>query len=453
MDESSQNDHFNFLTTGPVGKVILKMAVPTVISMLVTSVYNIVDTFFVGRISTQATAAVGIVFPVMAIIQAFGFYFGQGSGTFISRKLGSREVGEASCMASTSFFSSLVFGLLIMAAGLIFLDPLSRALGSTPTILPSTKAFMRIILFGAPFMTASMTLNNQMRFQGNASFAMYGLVSGAVLNVALVPLFTFTFGLGIEGTAIGTVIGQIFGFLVLLFMTFRGGNIRIRLKDFSAAGWLHFEIFKGGTPSLSRQGLASIATLLLNIAAAAYGDAAIAGMSIVTRISMLIFSTIVGIGQGFQPMCGFSYGAGLYDRVRKGYFFCVKAGLVFLAFCCVAGFIFAENVVDFLRHDPAVVDVGAAAFRWQIITYPFACIITISNMMLQTSGKSVSANILAACRNGIFFIPLILILPHFFGLKGVEMCQAVSDTFSFIVAVFLINYYFRHLGKNPELSR
>ena len=306
---------------------------------------------------------------------------------------------------------------------------------------------MKYILVGAPFMTATMTLNNQIRFQGNAMYAMIGIIVGAILNVALVPIFAFSLSMGVKGAAIGTVIGQIVSFVILVLMTFKGGNIRLSLKNVSFSRKYHFEMFKGGTPSLSRQGLASVSTLLLNLAAGVYGDAAIAGMSIVTRITFVIFSIIIGIGQGFQPMCGFNYGAKLYDRVRKGYFFSIEIGSAFLLACGALGFIYADKIVDVLRHDPEVVSVGAAALRWQIITFIFACVITISNMALQTSGRSIAANLLAACRNGIFFMPLILILPKYFGLLGVEMCQAVADVLSFIVAVPLITHYFRSISS------
>lgn len=446
MRRVNSKDNYTFLTTGPIGPVVLTMAVPTIISMLVTSLYNIVDTFYVGRIGTSATAAVGIVFPVMSIMQAIGFFFGQGSGTYISRCLGAKKMEDAGRMASTAFYCSLGAGTLIAVIGLMSLNPLSVALGSTPTILPYTKDFLGIILLGTPFVTASMTLNNQMRFQGNAAYSMLGILSGAILNVVTVPIFTFTLGMGIKGAAIGTLTGQIAGFLVLLAMTRHGGNIRLTPKNFTTEGRFYMEIFKGGTPSLSRQGLASVSTLMLNLAAGAYGDSAIAGMSIVSRISFVVFSIIIGLGQGFQPMCGFNYGAKLYDRVRKGYFFCLKSGLIFLAVICVFGFVFAEQIVDLLRHDADVVAVGAPALRWQIITYPLAAFITVSNMALQTSGRSIPANILAACRNGIFFIPLIIILPNLLGLKGVEICQSVADVLSTVVAIPLMVSYFRSIS-------
>jgi Na+-driven multidrug efflux pump len=282
-----------------------------------------------------------------------------------------------------------------------------------------------------------------MRFQGNASYAMYGMLTGATLNLILVPLFIFGFHWGILGAAIGTVMGQICSFIILYAMTFRGENIRIRITDFTFSKEYFSQIFKGGTPSLTRQGLASISTTLLNVAAGTYGDAAIAGMSIVTRISFVILSIIIGIGQGFQPLCGFCYGAKLYRRVRAGYFFSIKVSFIFLILCSVSGYWFAEDIIYIFRHDMAVVMVGAAAFRWQLISVPLLSVIMLSNMMLQTTGHSLSANILAASRNGIFFIPLIILLPHICGLTGVEMCQAVADALSFILAIPLA-YHLLH---------
>ena len=440
-------DNRTFLTTAPVGKVISTMAVPTVVSMLVTSIYNIADTYFVGLINTQATAAVGIVFPVMSIIQAIGFFFGQGSGTYISRKLGADEKHDADLMASTAFFSALASGLMVTLLGLAWLRPLSRALGSTPTILPYTIDYLGVILLGAPLMTCSMVLNNQMRFQGNAGKAMFGMLAGAGMNLILVPLFIFGFKMGILGCAIGTVLAQAFGFFTLLAMSRSKENISIKAKSFSTHRIYYREILRGGTPSLTRQVLACISTILLNVAAGAYGDAAIAGMSIVGRLSFVIFATILGIGQGFQPFCGFNYGAGNYDRVRKGIFYSIKLSLSFLALLCIPCFIFSPEIIYLLRHDPQVVAVGSTAFRWQLCTYPLAAIIVVSTMALQTSGRALMANILSASRNGLFFIPLILILPRIFGLLGVEMCQAVADLFSFLATIPIMYRYLESIRQ------
>lgn len=445
-----KQDNFTFLTTAPVSRVIPAMAVPTIISMLVTSIYNLVDTYYVGLINTQATAAVGVVFPVMAIIQSIGFLFGQGSGTYMARHLGARRLDEARQMAATSFVGSIVCGVLMAIVGLILLKPLSILLGSTPTILPYTMQFMGVILLGAPLMTASMVINNQMRFQGNATHAMYGMISGALLNVILVPLFMFTFGLGILGTAIGTVLSQFFGFIVLWVMSRRGENIPIQLSQASYKWHYQKEILKGGTPSLTRQALASVATLMLNVAAGTYGDAAIAGMSIVSRLAFIIFAIIIGIGQGYQPFCGFNYGAGLYQRLRKGFYFTIMLDLVVILLMCGPAFALAERLVYLLRNDPEVVAVGAVALRWQLVALPMAAVVTVCNMTLQTTGQSLSANILAAARNGIFFIPLILILPHFLGLKGVEICQAVCDVLAFLLALPLIIYFFKGINKTTK---
>ena len=291
-------------------------------------------------------------------------------------------------------------------------------------------------MLGAPFMTASLVLNNQIRFQGNAAYAMVGIVSGAVINVILDPILIFVFDMGISGAALATVISQICSFSLLLYMCRKGGNIRIRFKNFTPSLAFIKEIIGGGTPSLARQGLASVATILLNVAAGAYGDAAIAGMSIVTRIAMFINAFLIGFGQGFQPVCGFNYGAGLYVRVRQGFWFCVKVGFIFLLVCALAGMGFAEEIVSLFRKgDPDVIAVGAAALRWQFITFPLGSWIVMSNMMLQTIRKPVKATIISSARQGLFFIPLIFILPHYLGLQGVEMCQATADLLTFILAI------------------
>ncbi len=429
-------DKFTEMTTMPVPQLICKLAVPTIISMLVTSFYVMADTYFVGKINTQSTAAVGISFSVMAIIQAFGFFFGHGSGNFISRKLGAQDYGSAEKMASTGFFCAFLVGILITVFGLVFLTPICKMLGSTPTILPYAETYLGTILLGAPFMSSSLVLNNQMRFQGNAIYAMIGITVGAALNIGLDPLLIFVFDMGIAGAAWSTLISQLCSFGVLLLMDRKGENIRIRFRNFTPKLDFLKEIVYGGSPSIFRQGLASVATIMLNIAAGVYGDAAIAGMSIVTRICMFINSFVIGFGQGFQPVCGFNYGAGLYKRVRHGFFFCAKVGVVFLAVCSVVGYIFAPEVVEWFRKgDPLVIETGARALRWQLITLPLGTFVILSNMLLQTIRKPVRAVIMAAARQGLFFIPSILILPHFLGLQGVEMSQACADLCSFLLAL------------------
>ncbi len=443
-----KRDNFTFLTQAPVHRVVLTMAVPTILSMLVTSFYNMADTYFVSKINTQCTAAVGVVFSVMSAIQATGFFFGHGSGNYISRKLGARETSDARAMAATGFVYSFLFGALIALIGHLFLTKMAIWLGSTPTILPYTKEYLGTVLLGTPFMTTSLTLNNQMRLQGNAAYAMYGIFTGAVLNVLLDPLLIFVLNMGISGAAWATVISQMCSFGILLYMTRKNGGIRIQLRHLSPRLSLVKEIIFGGTPSLSRQGLAAFSTVALNVAAGAYGDAAIAGMSIVTRFCFFIFAIIIGLGQGFQPLCGFCYGAKLYARVKEGYLFCIRLGSAFLFCCAVLGTIFSEQIVSFFRHDPEVVAVGVSALRWQMLTFILLPTIGLTNMLMQTTRKPIRANIAAAARSGLFFIPLVLILPHFFGLQGVEMCQAVSDVCSFAVCVPIAMSAFREMRED-----
>ena len=440
-------DNYTYLTQAPVHHVIITMAIPTIISMLVTGLYNIADTFFVGKIDTQATAAVGVVFSLMFFVQAMGFFFGHGSGNYISRELGARRHENAIKMASTGFFSSFFVGVIVLILGEIFLTPLSLMLGSTPTILPYTEDYMQVILLGAPFLTSSLTLNNQMRLQGNAKFAMFGIVTGAILNVILDPLLIFTFGLGVSGAAWATVIGQAVSFVILLLMTRRGENIAIHFRNFSPSLQRYKEIFYGGSPSMMRQGLACIATMSLNLAAGAFGDSAIAAMSIVGRIAMLSFAVVIGLGQGFQPVCGFCYGAGLYDRLKEAYRFTVIIGTSFLIVICIIGWIISGSLIGVFRDDPKVIAIGVVALRWQLCAFPLNSLILASNMLAQTCRKPWRANILAAARQGLFFIPLIFILPAHFGLLGGEMCQAVSDIFSFTLTVPIVVYTFREFTR------
>ena len=432
----SQEEKYKTMTEKPVSSLICRLAVPTIISMLVTSFYNMADTFFVARIGTSATAAVGVSFALMAIIQAFGFFCGHGSGNFISRKMGQHRFDEAQQMAATGFFTALMLGTVILVLGEIFIDPLCRILGATETILPYARQYLRLILIGAPYMTASLVLNNQLRFQGSAFYAMIGIASGAVLNIALDPLFIFVFDMGVSGAALATIISQLVGFVLLLRGTTQGGNLRIRLRNITFSKYYYSQIINGGMPSLCRQGLGSVATICLNLMAGPYGDAAIAAMSVVGRVMNLAASVVTGFGQGFQPVCGFNYGAFLYDRVKEGFWFCVKVATVILILLSVTGYLFAPQVIQlFSKNDPQVIAIGTKALSRQCLTFPLCGRITVCDMMLQTIGKSFRASLLAMSRQGLFFIPAVLLLPALIGIQGVEIAQPIADVCSFILAI------------------
>lgn len=431
-----QEEKYKSLTQSNIEPLIIKMAIPTIISMLTTSFYNMADTFFVSKINTQSTAAVGIVFSMMAIIQAIGFFFGHGSGNYISIKLGAKDTLEASKMAATGFVSAMIVGFIILIFGIIFINPLAHILGSTNTILPYSKIYMKYILIGAPYMTASIVLNNQLRLQGNALFAMIGLISGAIINIILDPLFIFYFDMGIKGAAVGTIISQFISFCVLLIGANVWGTLPIRLKDFSPSLEKYKAIIVGGLPSLCRQSISSFSTAFLNTSASFFGDAAIAAMSIVNRVSMFANSSIIGFGQGFQPVCGFNYGAKKYDRVIHAFYFCVRVSTIVLIIFAFIIFTNSHLIVSlFNKEDDALLDVANRALRYQALTLPLWGLITLSSMILQTTRKTIRASILALAKQGIFFIPIVYILPKFLGLVGIEIAQPLADLFTFIISI------------------
>lgn len=434
-ENQQNNEKYRLMTTQPVERLICKFAVPTIISMLITAAYNLADTFFIGKISTQTTGAVGIVFSFMTVLQAIGFYFGHGSGNYISRALGAKKYDDAEKMASTGFFASVFVGVIITALGLIFMNPVLQLLGSTDTILPYAKSYFTYILLAAPFILGSFVLNNHLRFEGNAVYGMLGILSGAALNIILDPILIFVCDLGIAGAAIATGFSQMVGFFILLVICNRKGlKIKIRNCRFNKESIA--EINAGGLPSLFRQGLSSVSNICLNFAAGAYGDSAIAAFSVVGRISFIAFAVIIGFGQGFQPVCGFNYGAKKYDRVKKSYSFCVKVSTAVLCVFAVLGFIFSGELVRLFRADDALlVEIGSLALRLQCIAMPLAGFITMSNMYLQNIRSTLRATVLAAARQGLVFIPVMFILSGIFGLVGLQCAQLVSDAITFILAV------------------
>ena len=437
------------MTETPLPRLVFSLAAPTIVSMLITSFYNMADTYFVGLIgSASASGAVGVVFPLMAIMQAVGFMFGHGSGNHMSRVLGAGDTQDAQRMAATGFVSAFTAGLVIMAVGLLAVKPLVYALGATPTIAPYAQQYVRLLMPGAPFLVASLVLNNQLRFQGSAFYAMIGITSGALLNIALDPLFIFTMNMGVAGAALATSLSQIVSFFLLLAGTNRAGNIHIQLGNFTPTLANFREIFRGGVPSLARQGLNSMATVCLNLAAGGYGDAA---MSIVTRVMMMAVSAIIGFGQGFQPICGFNYGAGRYDRVRKAFWFCVRIAFSVLVVIAAAAIALAPRIISlFLAGDEQVQTIGTLALRLQCVCVPLFAFTCLANMMLQTMGIAGRATLLAMARQGLCFIPAVLLLERAFGLLGVQMAQPVADVLAFLMALPLTLPVLRNLRARGE---
>ncbi len=460
--QNSSNSKYIRMTTEPIPRLMATLAVPTIISMLVTALYNMADTFFVGHVGTAATAGVGLVFPVMAIIQAFGFFFGQGSGNYISRSLGAQKTERAEIMASTGAFCALSFGCLITALGLCLRQGVLFVLGAREGLVSAltvgyARDYLTLILCGAPFMCLSCVLNNQLRFQGNAFFSMIGLVSGAVLNAVLDPIFIFGLGMQVSGAALATVLSQALSCALLYIGTLRSDSLKIRPRNFRPTRYYLKNIAVGGLPSLCRQGLGSLSTLCLNAAAgasvaAADSDAAIAAFSVVSKIMMFAFSALLGFGQAFQPICGFNYGAGKYGRVRRAYVFCLKVGLSFLFGASCLGFAFAPQLVAFFRDDPAVISFGTVAMRCQCCSFTLMAVVTVTNMLYQNIGRVVGATLLAVARQGLMFIPVVLVLPHLFRppIWGVYLAQPTADVFAFLLALSLAVRMVRELGRRER---
>lgn len=444
MKTANSSRQFEKMTEDSIPSLVTKMALPTVASMLVTSIYNMADTYFVSQISTSAAAAVGVNFSLMSIIQAVGFSVGMGASSFISRTLGAKEDDKASMYGSSAFFLSVSFGLLLMIFGLSFLHGLMKVLGATDTILPYAADYGKYILISAPIMCASFVLNNILKSQGKAVFSMVGLCLGSLLNIVLDPIFIFTMGMGIKGAALATMLGQIISFGTLgFFFVSKKSIVVLSLKRLSRHFKDYIDIITTGAPTLFRQGLASIATALINVQAAAFGDAAIAAISIATRIYLMVRNIVLGIGQGFQPVAGYNYGAGKYSRVKEAFIFATKAGTVICLIATVFVGFNAEFLMELFRKgDPEVIAIGTRALYFFCMSMPLLAYSTYVNQMYQCLGFRTVATILACCRQGIFFIPIVLILPALTGVTGIELTQPLADVLTFIVSIpFQLSFF------------
>lgn len=453
--EAARRAHYDRMTRTPVTRLVTRLAIPTIVSMLVTSIYNMADTFFVSQLGTSASGAVGVVFSLMALIQAIGFMIGMGSGNLTSRHLGARHQEQAEQAASSGFFLSLAAGTVLAVLGLAFLEPLMGLMGATPTIQPYAQAYARYILYAAPVMCGSFVMNNILRGEGKAVLAMVGIGVGGLLNVVLDPLFIFTFGLGTAGAAIATALSQLVSFFILLGMFLAGkSSVRLRLSRMARRPRLYGQILAIGLPSFCRQGIASVSTMLLNQAAAVYGDAAVAAMSITGRVFQFLFNTNLGFSQGYQPVCSFNYGAGLYGRVRQATFFTVKVCTALLLVSSAVCFVFAPEVVALFRaDDAAVIEIGSLAFRLQCLALPVLGFTCVCNMALQNTGHAWQATVLSACRQGICFVPLILTLPRWMGLLGVQAAQPLADVLSAVVNVPFWVWFLRKLRREEQAAR
>jgi putative MATE family efflux protein len=445
---------FARMTEEPVSRLIPELGLPTTVSMLVTNIYNMADTWFVGQINTSASGATGVVFGLMAIIQAFGFLFGHGSGSNASRHLGAQNVDRARNFSATGFWCAFAAGISISVLGLIYLTPLCRLLGSTHTILPYARTYAFYILLAAPAMATSCVMNNILRYEGHATFAMIGLTAGGLLNIFGDALFMLGFHMGIAGAGLSTMISQYISAGILASMYIRGkAQTSLHPRYITRRYQDLFSILATGAPSLARQGLNSVSTMVLNGLAGVYGDAAVAAMSIVARVSNFLFCVGIGIGQGFQPVSAFNFGARKYSRVRQGIYFTMWFGSLLMAVFSLFGFMFSHQIVTLFRNDPDVILIGTFALRLQCTANLVQAISIAGGMLFQSIGFAGRATLLSALRSGLVFIPVILLFTSIFGLTGIQIAQPVSDLLTTAITIPFVIRFCRHLppdGTDPK---
>lgn len=443
----STDSQYKRMTETPVPRLVITLGIPTTISMLITNIYNMADSYFVSQESLSAGGATSIVFGIMSIIQAFGFMFGHGAGSHISRQLGGKNTQKANNYASTGFFTAIWCGLVIMSAGLIFSRPLMLLLGSTPTILPHSMKYAFWIFLAAPAMTASCVLNNILRYEGKATLAMIGLTTGGILNIILDYMFVVRLKMDINGAGLATAISQYVSFCILISVFLLGKTqSKLRISNISPEFYILKDIIVTGLPSLARQGLNSISVMVLNMQAEEFKDAAIAAMGYVSRTSSLIFSVGLGIGQGFQPVSAFNYGAKKYSRVKKSTYFTAIFGAVFMGVFSALCFAFAPEIIELFRSEKEVIDIGSVGLRIQCAFLMFLPISVVSTMLFQSIGKSVPALVLSCLQSGLVFIPLCLILPRFLGVLGIQLSQPIAY---FITALVSLPITLRFLKRLP----
>lgn len=450
---SRASSQYNRMTEESIPRLIVRLSIPTILSMLVTNIYNLVDTAFVGQLGTSESAAVGIVFGFMSILQAVGFMFGQGAGSITARLLGARDDRNASRVASTGIVCSVLLGAIISLTAFPLHHWIILTLGSTETIYPHARSYLLTILFAAPFMTGGYTLNNLLRYEGKASLGMIGLMSGAILNIVLDPILMFVLHMGVAGAALATAASQVISFLILLSMFLRGRTVtRLSLKQFDPRPRVIGDIMTTGLPSMLRQVLNSVASILLNSSAAVYGDAAVAAMSIVGRISFFVFALALGIGQGFQPVCAYNYGAKKYLRLRSAYRVTVMLSEAILIVSAVLTLLFSGNLIAVFRNDPDVISIGTRALQLQMITILFLPFSMSTEMLYQSTGHRLGASFLSSARSGLFFIPSLILLSRLRGLAGIQEAQPLAYLLAFPLALFFMLRFMRRLPKTDEPS-
>ena len=438
---TNADQHYKKMTETPVPKLILNLGIPTTISMLITNIYNMADTYFVGTLGESAQAATGVLFTVQAIMQGIAFMLGHGGGTFISRALADKNTKEATKYISSAFFVGGLVGFIITILGLTFLDPLVRFLGSTETIVPHAKDYGMWILLAAPFIICSFILNNGLRYEGKAFYAMFGLTAGGLLNIFGDYFLVIRCGMGVYGAGLATAASQIVSFVILLVMYRKMAQSSIRWKAVSKDVRLYLTVCRVGLPSLIRQGLTSVTNGLLNNLTKPFGDAAIAAMSVVSRYSNFLMCVGLGMGQGFQPVASFNYQAKRVDRVKKGLLFTTAFGLVFIGAMSAISIIFAEPIISMFQKQPDVIAIGSKALRFTAIGMMFMPFSVPVNMLYQSIQQPTISSILSLIRSGLITIPILLFGVAILGLLGIQIAQPTADIIAGLISIpFIVRF-------------
>lgn len=440
--------HYEKMTQTPVAKLILRLGIPTTISMLITSIYNMADTYFVGTSGESAQAATGVLFTLQAVIQGIAFMLGHGGGTFISRNLADKNTIEASKYVSTSFFAGGFVGILITVLGLIFLEPMVLMLGSTQTILPHAKDYGFWILTACPFIICSLIINNALRYEGKAFYAMFGLTAGGLLNIFGDYLLVSKMNMGVYGAGLATCVSQIVSFLILLIMYFKMAQSKISIRFVSKDPRVYFDIVRVGFPSLIRQGLNAITSGVLNNVTKPFGDAAIAAMSVVNRYSSFLMCVGLGMGQGFQPVASFNYQAKKYSRVKNGMLFTMGFGIIFIGGMSLISMIFSDFIIALFQSHPDVIPIGSTAMRFTALGMMFMPLSVPVNMLYQSIQQPRISSILSMIRSGAVTIPLLLLGTPVLGLLGVQIAQPAADIIAGIISVFFVVRFIRTVPQD-----
>lgn len=448
----TQQQQYEKMMRTPIPRLVFSLAIPTVIGMLITSVYNMTDAYFVAGLGEESTAAIGVVFSLMALIQAIGFALGMGAGSTLSRLLGKQKRQEAAAVILWGVALALVSGASLSIAGLFWLEPMMELLGASETVLPYAVSYGRYILYAVPSMILSLVFHNLLRSMGAARQALAGTALGGIFNIVLDPILIFSLGQGIVGAAIATGISQMVSFFFFLVCFWKKRkSLSLSLEVLKRQSGLVPVILRQGFPSFLRQGLASVATILLNRQTRGYGDDVLAAFSLAGRVFAVLFCVVIGFGQGFQPVAGYNYGAGKWKRVREAFYFTLFVETGFMMLLGLRGFSLSEELMSlFLAKNERVILIGSAVLRWQFVTLGFVPLGVVSNMLFQSVGKNGISTLLSACRQGIFFVPLLYLLSFVWGLNGLVMTQALADVLSALICIPFDVRFLKKVNSNES---